>query len=332
MAAELEPTSTETPELSLVVPVYNEERNLVEFLRRVIPIVEGAVRSYEIIFAVDPSTDRTVSIIDEAHQANPSIKMLEFSRRFGQPMATLGGIDAATGDAVIVMDVDLQDPPELIEALVEKWREGFDVVVAQRSSRKGETLIKKIVAKVGYAVINRFSEVPIPRDTGDFRLLDRRVVEELKKFPEANGFLRGLVALVGFKQTSVMFERPERFSGDGNYNRFFGSLRIGFNGIFAFSNAMLNISTVLGFLAAGVSFLGAITYLVLKLTGTDFPVGNPTIVLLVLFVGGLQLICMGIIGQYIGRIYEEVRRRPRYIVAKTFGIPAPAQGRHDERR
>jgi dolichol-phosphate mannosyltransferase len=333
----LEPLSTSSdegahPELSIVVPVYNEERNLVEYLRRVIPIVERTVRDYEIIFAVDPSTDRTVELIEQAHVDNPSIKMLEFSRRFGQPMATLAGIDHALGDAVIIMDVDLQDPPELIEALVEKWREGYDVVVAQRSSRRGETVVKKVVAKVGYAVINRFSEVPIPRDTGDFRLLDRRAVDELKKFPEANGFLRGLVALVGFRQTSVVFDRPERFSGEGNYNRFFGSLRIGFNGIFAFSNAMLNLATVLGFIAAGLSFLGAIAYLVLKITGTDFPVGNPTIVFLVLFVGGLQLICMGIIGQYIGRIYEEVRRRPRYIVAKTFGIPAISQGRHDERR
>lgn len=319
------------PELSIVVPVYNEERNVPEFLKRVIPIVERVVHSYEIIFAVDPGTDATVEIIEAARKDNPAIKMLEFSRRFGQPMATLAGLDHALGEAVIIMDVDLQDPPEVIDALVEQWRLGFDVVVAQRSSRRGETLVKKIVAKVGYAVINRFSEVPIPRDTGDFRLLDRRAVDELKRFPETNGFLRGLVALVGFKQTSVTFDRPERFSGEGNYNRFFGSLRIGFNGVFAFSNAMLNIATVLGFAAAGLSFIGAVVYIGLKLGGADFPVGNPTIVFTVLFVGGLQLICMGIIGQYIGRIYEEVRHRPRYIVAKTFGIPASGSGRHNER-
>jgi glycosyltransferase involved in cell wall biosynthesis len=323
---------THVPELSLVVPVYNEERNVPEFLRRVIPIVERVVRDYEIIFAVDPGTDATVEIIEAARHDNSSIKMLEFSRRFGQPMATLAGLDHALGEAVIIMDVDLQDPPELIEALVEQWRSGFDVVVAQRSSRRGETMIKKVVAKVGYAVINRFSEVPIPRDTGDFRLLDRRAVDELKRFPETNGFLRGLVALVGFRQTAVMFDRPERFSGEGNYNRFFGSLRIGFNGVFAFSNAMLNIATVLGFAAAGLSFVGGATYVGLKIAGVDFPVGNPTIVFLILFVGGLQLICMGIIGQYIGRIYEEVRGRPRYIVAKTFGIPAAGSGRHHERR
>jgi polyisoprenyl-phosphate glycosyltransferase len=324
--------SSSAVELSIVVPVYNEERNVPEYLAQVVPILERSVRSYEIIFAVDPGSDRTCDIIEAAHEGNPSIKLMEFSRRFGQPMATLAGIDHAAGDAVVIMDVDLQDPPEVVEELLEKWREGFDVVVAQRRNRSGETVVKKVVAKVGYAVINRFSDVPIPRDTGDFRLLDRRVVEELKRFPETNGFLRGLVALVGFRQTAVVFDRPERFSGDGNYNRFFGSLRIGFHGVFAFSNAMLNVATVLGFTAAGLSFIGAFAYLIMKLAGADFPVGNPTIVFLVLLMGGLQLICLGIVGQYIGRIYEEVRHRPRYILARSVGMPAPVGGRHDERQ
>jgi dolichol-phosphate mannosyltransferase len=181
-------------------------------------------------------------------------------------------------------------------------------------------LIKKAVAKVGYAFINRFSEVPIPRDTGDFRLFDRRVAEELRRFPETHGFLRGLVSLVGFRQTSVVFDRPSRFAGDGNYNRFLGSLRIGFNGVFAFSNAMLNVATVLGFVAAVLAGFGALSYLGLKLAGAGFPLGNPTIVILILLMGGLNLICLGILGQYIGRIYEEVRRRPRYIIARSTGL------------
>jgi polyisoprenyl-phosphate glycosyltransferase len=312
--------------ISIVVPVYNEERNIPEFLSRVVPIAAAVSESYEIIFAVDPSSDGTVRVITEASQSNPAVKMIAFSRRFGQPTATLAGIDYASGDAVIVMDVDLQDPPELIQEMVDKWREGYEVVYAQRRKRDGETLIKRTIAKAGYAVINRFSEVPIPRDTGDFRLLDRRAVDELKRFPEAHGFLRGLVALVGFRQTAVMFDRPARFAGDGNYNRFFGSLKIGFNGIVAFSSALLNLSTILGFIAAMLSFLVGVLYGVLKLSGTAFPLGNPTIVCLVLLMGGLQLICLGIIGQYLGRIYEEVKRRPRYIVADSVGFGESDRG------
>ncbi len=323
MAEETE-RSNDPPFISVVVPVYNEEKNIPEFLRRIVPIVDEAGSTFEIIFAVDPCSDGTIDVIVGASGDDSRVKMLEFSRRFGQPTATLAGIDYASGDVVVVIDVDLQDPPELIIEMLEKWREGYDVVYAQRRKRSGETFVKRTISKAGYAVINRFAEVRIPRDTGDFRLLDRRAVEELKRFPEAHGFLRGLVALVGFKQTAVVFERPARFSGDGNYNRFFGSLKIGFNGIVAFSSALLNLSTILGFVAAAMSFVLAIVYTVLKIGGADFPLGNPTIVALVLLLGGLQLICLGIIGQYIGRIYEEVKRRPRYIVADSIGFDQPA--------
>ena len=311
--------------LSIVVPVYNEEKNVPEFIRRVVPIVTSVADRYEIIFAVDPSTDRTIEVLEQTRASDEGVKILEFSRRFGQPMATLAGIEHASGDAVIVMDVDLQDPPELIEEMVAKWREGYEVVYAQRRSREGETAIKRAVAKLGYAVINRFSEVPIPRDTGDFRLLDRRAVDELQRFPEAHGFLRGLVALVGFKQVAVVFDRPERFSGAGNYNRFFGSITIGLNGIVAFSSAMLNLSTILGFFAAILAFVMGVVYAVLKLAGAHFPIGNPTVVILVLLMGGLQLVCLGIMGQYVGRIYEEVKRRPRYIVARSVGFESGAR-------
>jgi dolichol-phosphate mannosyltransferase len=205
--------------------------------------------------------------------------------------------------------------------MLEKWRAGYDVVYAQRRTRAGETLIKRIVARSGYALINRFAEVPIPQNTGDFRLLDRRVVDELGRFKETHGFLRGLVALVGFDQIAVEFDRPARHSGRGNYNRFVGSLRIGFNGLVAFSAALLSFSTLLGFAAATAAFVTGLSYVVLKLAGVDFPVGNPTIVTLVLFIGGMQLISLGILGQYVGRIYDEVKQRPRYIVANAAGIP-----------
>ena len=218
------------------------------------------------------------------------------------------------------MDVDLQDPPDLIPEMLAKWREGYEVVYAQRRQREGETWVKKLVARFGYWFINKFSDVDIPRDTGDFRLIDRRVVDQIRRFPEAHGFLRGMVALVGFRQVAVPFDRPPRHSGRGNYNRFFGSLRIGVNGVVGFSTALLNMSTILGLVAAMLAFLTGAAYLGFKLAGTHFPVGNPTIVVLVMFVGGVQLICLGIIGLYVGRIYDEVKRRPRYIVDRAEGF------------
>ena len=306
-------------ELSVVVPVFNEAVNVPEFVRRVMPILESCSESFEIIFSIDPSTDGTEDIVADLARSDQRVRGLVFSRRFGQPTATLAGLEKCRGCAAVVMDCDLQDPPELIPNLVSEWRNGFDVVYARRTKRDGETLIKRIVAKVGYGVIDRFGEVEIPRDTGDFRLLSRRVIDHLRMFPEAHGFLRGLVALVGFSQTEVCFERPARHAGKGHYNQFFGSLRIGFNGLVAFSSALLNLSTVLGFIAAGISFIIGTLYLGLKVGGVDFPLGNPTIVLIVLLVGGLQLICLGIIGQYISRIYDEVKRRPRFIIDYEIG-------------
>lgn len=306
--------------LSIVVPVYKEEGNVQEFLSRISDILSSITSRYEIVFCLDPSPDRTEDLILKARQKDPRIKLIRFSRRFGQPMATLAGLQYSGGEAVIVMDVDLQDPPELICEMVQKWREGFEVVYAQRRTREGETWIKKIVAAAGYKLINQIAEIEIPPNTGDFRLLSRRVVDEINRLKECHGFLRGMVALVGFRQTSVLFDRPARFSGKGNYNRFLGSLRIGFNGIFCFSNHALGLSTQAGFIIAFVAFLVGLTYAILKLCGVPFPLGNPTIVILVLFLGGIQLVSIGILGEYIGRIYEEVRQRPRFIVEHAFGF------------
>jgi dolichol-phosphate mannosyltransferase len=306
--------------LSLVVPVYKEEKNIPEFIRRIRPIVGAITQDYEIIFALDPSPDRTEEVILEERASDGRIKLLKFSRRFGQPMASLAGMQYSSGDAVIVMDVDLQDPPELVPAMVEKWREGYDVVLPQRTRRTGEPWIKKMVAETGYKVINKIADVKIPANSGDFRLMSRRVVNEVVKLRESHGFLRGMVAVVGFKQCLLPFERPARFSGETNYNRFLGSLRIGFNGIFCFSTYALTLSTQFGFVIAGASFLIALAYLVMKLCGFPFPVGNPTLVILILFMGGIQLISVGILGEYIGRIYEEVRARPRFIVDRAEGF------------
>jgi dolichol-phosphate mannosyltransferase len=306
--------------LSVIVPVYKEEGNIDEFLRRIIPILGNVTAAFEIIFAMDPSPDRTEEKILKGRDGDRRIKLLKFSRRFGQPFATLAGLQYSSGEAVVVIDVDLQDPPELITQMVEKWREGYDVVYAQRRTREGETRIKKAVSEIGYQVINRIADVEIPKNTGDFRLMSRRVVNEMNRLKESHGFLRGMVAVVGFRQTSILFDRPPRFSGKGNYNRFLGSLRIGFNGIFCFSNYALTLSTLAGFIIALTAFTVGILYAILKIFGFPFPLGNPTIVILVLFLGGIQLISIGILGEYIGRIYEEVRQRPRYIIERSEGL------------
>jgi len=307
-------------QLSIIVPVYKEEKNIPEFLRQIRSILAGLTDDYEIIFALDPSPDRTEDLILEHRARDERIKLLKFSRRFGQPMATLAGMEYARGDAVIVMDVDLQDPPELVQEMVAKWREGFDVVLPQRRARTGEPWIKKLVAETGYKVINKIADVTIPPNTGDFRLMSRRVVNEVVRLRESHGFLRGMVAIVGFRQVIIPFDRPQRHAGETNYNRFLGSLRIGFNGIFCFSTYALTLSTQLGFLIAASSFLIATAYLVMKLCGFPFPLGNPTMVILILFLGGIQLISVGILGEYIGRIYEEVRARPRFIVDRAEGF------------
>src|SRR5476651_1355210 len=306
--------------LSLVVPVYREEKNIPEFLGRIRPILAGVTEDYEIIFSMDPSPDRTEEVILAQRATDARIKLLKFSRRFGQPMATLAGLEYSTGDAVIVMDVDLQDPPELVLEMIAKWREGFDVVLPQRRERTGETWMKKYVSIAGYHIINKIADVRIPPNTGDFRLMSRRVVSEVVRLKESHGFLRGLVAIVGFKQVIIPFDRPPRFAGETNYNRFLGSLRIGSNGIFCFSTYALTLSTWLGFVIAGFSFLLMAIYLFYKLMGWEILWGNPTLVILISFLGGIQLISNGILGEYIGRIYEEVRARPKFIVERAEGF------------
>lgn len=306
--------------LSIIVPVYKEEKNIPEFLRRVQAILAPITADYEVIFSMDPSPDRTEAVVLEHRAGDERIKLLKFSRRVGQPMATLAGLEYSRGEAVIVMDVDLQDPPELITTMVEQWRAGYDIVLPQRRQRTGEPWLKKVVSAVGYKVINKIADVTIPPNTGDFRLMSRRVVNELVKLKESHGFLRGMVAVVGFRQVLLPFDRPPRHAGETNYNRFFGSLRIGFNGIFCFSTYALQLSTILGFIIAGFSFLLTAIYLFYKLMGWTILWGNPTLVILISFLGGIQLISVGILGEYIGRIYEEVRGRPKFIVDQSVGF------------
>ncbi len=306
--------------LSIVIPVYREEDNIPRFLERIEPILAVLGETYELIFCLDPSPDGSEAAILRARERDPRIKLITFSRRFGQPMATLAGLQYSRGDAVIVMDVDLQDPPELLHAMVAKWREGYDVVLPQRRQREGEPWLKRLIARVGYRVINKIADVNIPPNTGDFRLMSRRVADEVLRLKECHGFLRGMVAVVGYRQVLLPFDRPARTAGSTHYNRYLGSLRIGFNGIFCFSTYALALSTVMGFTIAGFSLLLTAVYFVYKLMGWEIVWGNPTLVILVSFLGGIQLISVGILGEYIGRIYEEVRGRPRFIVDRQVGF------------
>ncbi len=306
--------------LSIVVPTYNEQENIRRVYERLRHAIEGSVGpDWELIFSVDPCTDRTEELIAQLCDADPRVKMLRFSRRFGQPMATIAGLEASSGDAVVVVDCDLQDPPELIPELVQRWREGYDVVYAQRRTRAGETLPKRIVSAVGYRLIKRIADVEIPPNTGDFRLMSRRVVDNVISLKEGHGFLRGLVGLVGFRQTSVPYDRDQRAAGNSKYNRFLGSLVIGVNGIVGFSRYPLHLISLIGVTLSGLAFTVALVYLGLKLGSVPFPIGNPTIVIVVSFFSGIQMLSLGVIGEYVGRIYDESRDRPKYIVESRRG-------------
>ena len=239
-------------EISIVVPVFQEEASIRPFLESLCPILQGLTSNYEVIFCMDPGRDRTAEVIGEAINSDPRLKLLVMTRRWGQPACTMAGIENSSGRACIVMDVDLQDPPELIPTMYAKWKDGFEVVYAQRQRRTGETAFRLVGAYIFYWIVDRISEVKIPRNTGDFRLIDRKVVDHLRALKEIHGYLRGLVSYVGYRQTSVLFDRPERKAGRSNYSQMWGSLRIFFNGIVAFSGRPLTVATMIGMTIVGL--------------------------------------------------------------------------------
>lgn len=306
------------PLISVVVPVYKEEKNVKPFLLRLEPVLENMSPNYEIIFSLDPSPDNTEHVIRGEIERNPNIKLLVFSRRFGQPAATMAGILSCKGKTCVVIDVDLQDPPELIADMYYKLQQGYEVIYAKRRSRKGETLMKRAISYLGYSVINALSDVNIPRNTGDFRIMSRRVIEELRKLNESHGFLRGLVSFVGFKQAAIEYDRDERFAGKGNYNRLTGSFKIGLNGLVSFSSRPLQLMSIAGAFLAGFSFLLGGWYVLQKFLGIDLTPGLSTTILVISFFAGVQLLSLGLIGEYIGRIYEEVKQRPLFIIDKIY--------------
>ncbi len=302
--------------ISVVVPVYNEELSIEPFLDRTIKVLSKITSEYEIIFSLDPSTDKTEEKLINLASKNRNIKVISLSRRFGQPASTIAGINNSSGDCCIVIDVDLQDPPELIEKLYKKFLEGYEVVLAKRNKRKGETFIKKIIASFGYKLINIFSEIDMPVDTGDFRLISKKVVEQLKQMKEPDNFLRGMVAYIGFKQCEIVYDRDQRFKGNTKYNKYLGSIKIALNGLIGFSSRPLHIMTFTGFILSILSFSIGFWYFIQKLLGRDYSPGLPTSVLLITFFSGVQLLALGLIGEYIGRIYDQVKKRPPYIIEK----------------
>ena len=237
-------------EISVVVPVRDENENIKPFLQRTENILNAIGESYEIIFALDPSSDNTEKAILDEIKRNKNIKLLVFSRRFGQPAATIAGILNCKGSYCVIIDVDLQDPPEVIEQLYKKIVSGYEVVYAKRKNRKGETIFKKIISSFGYFLINKLSDVPIPKDTGDYRIITRKVINHLKELNESHGFLRGMVAFVGFNQSFIEYDRDHRRAGKSKYNKFLGSLKIGFNGLIGFSSRPLFLMSIVGFTIA----------------------------------------------------------------------------------
>ncbi|MBV9689411.1 MAG: glycosyltransferase family 2 protein [Ktedonobacteraceae bacterium] len=304
------------PVYSIVAPVFNEEETLPHFYKRIITIMEQITEPFELLLINDGSRDASLQIMQNLHEHDPRVRVIDFSRNFGHQVAISAGLDYAQGDAVIILDADLQDPPEVIPELIARWKDGAEVVYAQRSKRLGETGFKLLTAKLFYRLVERITSIDIPRDTGDFRLLDRQVVETLVKMREQHRFMRGLSAWVGFRQEAVSYERQERLAGTTKYP-LYKMIRFSLDAITGFSHVPLQLATTFGFLLAGASLIGIVIAVFLRLF-TGAIVGQASTLILVLFLGGIQLIFLGILGEYLGRIYDEVRARPLYIVRKVL--------------
>jgi len=306
----------ETPIYSIIAPIYNESGNLQELYRRVRDTLDNLSEPWELLLVDDGSTDGSRDIIRELAEADPRVRKIIFARNFGHQLAVTAGLDYSRGQAVIIIDADLQDPPEVIPQLIEKWREGYEVVYAIRKEREGESWFKLATASLFYRIIYRITDVDIPLDTGDFRLLDRKVVDVMKEMRERHRFLRGMSVWVGFRQTGVTYRRAARFSGEPQYP-IRKMIKFASDAITGYSYFPLQLATYLGFFSAGLSILAIPVVIVTRLAGSQAFFGQATTLIAVLFLGGVQLISLGILGEYIGRIYDEAKGRPLYIVRET---------------
>jgi polyisoprenyl-phosphate glycosyltransferase len=317
-------SSNSTPhtiQISVVVPLHNEEPNINYFFERLESVLDRLGLTYEIVCVDDGSKDNTLRQLVAHHHRNSRIKVVSLSRNFGKEVALTAAIDHAIGAAVVPIDADLQDPPELIADMITQWQQGYDVVYATRKSRQGESWLKRFTANVFYRVIGRMSTVEIPRNTGDFRLLDRRVVEVLKQMPERTRFMKGIFAWVGFRQTFILYDRAERYKGRTKWN-YWRLWNLAVDGITSFSVLPLKVWSYVGFSLAIAAFLYAMFLIIRTLIlGIDVP-GYASLMVATLFIGGVQLLTLGIIGEYLGRVYEEVKGRPLYLVRASYGVDA----------
>lgn len=309
---------------SVVAPCWNEEGNLPELYRRIKDVLGQTGEAWELVLINDGSSDRTVEIMHQLHASDSRVHFIDFARNFGHQLAVTAGMDYAQGDAVILIDADLQDPPELILDMIQKWKDGYKVVYAIRRERKGETWFKLFTAKLFYRLIYRITDVDIPLDTGDFRLMDRQVVNQMRQMKEHHRFIRGMTSWVGFPQTGVYYVREERFAGETKYP-LRKMVRFAITAITGFSIFPLQLATFMGFFIAGLSVLFIIGAIIARLSGGQAFAGQATTLVMVLFLGSIQLISLGIIGEYLGRIYDEVRGRPLYVVNEAVGFDEQSQ-------
>lgn len=305
---------------SIVIPVYNEEDTLPELYRRLKAVMDGMDGQTELILVNDGSRDRSLDIMRDLHQLDPRVCYLSLARNFGHQVAVTAGLNFVRGQVVIVLDADLQDPPELIPTMIEKWQQGYQVVYAQRTQRRREKWLKRFTAYTFYRVLRHLADIEIPTDSGDFCLMDRQVVDVLNSIPERNRYIRGLRAWVGFRQIAIQFERDPRFAGEVKYT-FHKSLGLAINSIVSFSKVPLRLATYVGLIAATAAVLMAVLVLYWRITAPTSPItGFATILSASFFLGAVQMVCIGILGEYVGRIYEEVKGRPLYTLAEVNGF------------
>ncbi len=303
-------------EISVIIPAYNEEDNINVLHQRLSSVLQQITGQYELIFVNDGSKDNTMPMIRALSKQHPEVRYIDFSRNFGHQIAVTAGIDKAAGDAVVIIDADLQDPPELIIDMYKKMKEGFEVVYAKRKHRKGENWFKLWTAKVFYRLLSRITSISIPVDTGDFRIMDRKIVSILKEMPEKSKYLRGQISWIGFNQTYVEYDREERLRGETGYP-ISKMLRFALDGITGFSDLPLKIVTYFGFLVSIFAFFVMIYALYSRFIIKDYEPGWASIMVVILFIGGIQMIAVGIIGEYLSRMNKNIRNRPLYIIRDT---------------
>lgn len=311
---------THAPVVSVVVPIFNEEAVIEALHSRLLQVLGPAGESFEVIFVNDGSHDHSAGLVDAICNSDFRFRALHFSRNFGHQAAVTAGLRAVSGKCAVVIDADLQDPPELIIEMLLRWREGFEVVYAQKKRREGPNPILRSAYYVYYRILARLTDVEVPPDTGDFCLMDRKVVDLLNAMPERNRYVRGLRAWLGFRQTAILFDRPKRFAGETKYS-FSRLIGLATDGVLALSKAPLRLATYMGFIVSAASFVLGVIFAVQQITGTSHAArGWASTIVVVLFLGGVQLICIGMIGEFIGRIYDEVKQRPLYVVDRSTGF------------